>query len=110
MSGESPEVQMARLQEQMKTILTRLDEAKEGSKDHRQWMVDMSNTLTDMGQRLRGVEDNFARASPTIDEFIIIKHKVIGAGLMGRWLWAGLGAVLTFLFTIREALFSWISK
>lgn len=110
MTGESPEVQMARMQEQMKTILSRLDEAKGESKEQRKWMIQMSNTLADVVNRLGGVEDNFARASPTIDEFLIIKHKVVGAGLLGRWLWAGAGAILTFLFTIREALITWISK
>lgn len=110
MTGESPEVQMARLQEQMKTILIRLDEARDDSKTQRKWMAQMSTTLGDVVNRLSGVEEKFERASPTIDEFIIIKHKIIGAGLLGRWLWAGLGALLTFLFTIREALFTWISK
>lgn len=101
---------MARLQEQMKTILTRLDEAKEESKGQKRWMREMSNTLSDVDRRLGGVEENFARASPTIDEFMVIKHKVVGAGLLGRWLWTGLGALLTFLYTIRETVFSWLSK
>jgi hypothetical protein len=110
MTGESPEVQMARLEERMKTVLNRLDEAKEDQKNHREWMIGMSKTLTDVANRLQGVENNFARASPTIEEFITIKHKVVGAGVLGKWAWAAGAAIITFVYSVRESIILWITK
>lgn len=110
MPAESPEVQMARLDERLQQILREMELSRDGRKQQYEKLETINQSVVLLETRVKGVEDGLNKASPTIDEFIVIKHKVIGAGLLGRWLWAGLGGLLTFLFTIREALFSWISK
>lgn len=53
-----------------------------------------------MGNRLKNVEDSLARNEPTIEDFITIKYKVAGAGIFGKWVWAGVGAILCFLIVM----------
>lgn len=110
MSGESPEVQMARLDERLKTILSRLDEAKEDQKSQERWMGRMDTAMTAIHNRVENVENNLAKASPTIDEFLVIKAKVVGAGIFGKWLWLGLGGLIGLLASSRAAIFEWLSK
>ena len=110
MSGESPEVQMARLDERLKTILSRLDEAKEDQKSQERWMDRTDIALTAINNRVENVEASLAKASPTIDEFLVIKAKVVGAGVFGKWLWLGLGGLIGLLAGGRTMIFEWFSK
>ena len=55
-----------------------------------------------MDNRLKNVEDNLAKNEPTIEEFITIKHKVVGAGIFGKWVWAGAGAIIGVLAADAE--------
>lgn len=110
MANESVEIQIARLEERFKTILDYMKDNK-GSQDlFKEWMTQTNETLIKIDNRIENVEDNLAKASPTIDEFLIIKHKVVGAGLMGKWLWLGLGGILGALMTMRESIFAWLAK
>lgn len=110
MSGESPEVQMARLDERFKTILARLDEAKEDQKSQEKWMDRTDAALSVINNRVENVESKLAKASPTIDEFLVIKAKVTGAGIFGKWVWAALGTIIGVLAASRTAVFEWLSK
>ena len=103
MANESTEVQLARLQEQMKIVLEELHSAKDGRKAQYEQMSEISN-------RLQKVESSLANQAPTIEEFITIKHKVVGAGLMGKWIWLAAGGLITFVYSNREALASWLAK
>ena len=101
MGTESPEVQMARLEERLKVILARIDEARSDQRTQQHQMGVITQTLQNMSNRVENVESSLATAKPTIEEFITIKHRVVGAGMMGKWVWAIAGGLLGMLFSAR---------
>jgi hypothetical protein len=101
MSNESVEIQMARQEERMKTILFRMEEDRLEHRQSRERIDSISHSLNAIGSRVENVESSLARATPTIDEFITIKHKVVGAGLMGKWAWTIGAGIIGFLFGLR---------
>lgn len=110
MSGESPEVQMARIDERMKHIVQQLERAEQGRKLQYEFNESMNAGMQRIDTRLEGVEKSLAVQAPTIQEFITIKQKVVGAGLLGRWLWVGLGGLLTCIYSSRETIIGWLTK
>lgn len=108
--NESPEAQMARLDERLKSIFAELQMARDGRKQQYESLEKLGRSLLTIEGRVVNVENSLAKASPTIDEFIVIKHKVIGAGILGKWLWAGGGVLLGFIFSMREHIITWLSK
>lgn len=110
MSGESPEVQMARIDERMKHILQQLEKAEVGRKHQYEFNESINAGMQRIDTRLEGVEKSLATQAPTIQEFITIKQQVLGAGMLGRWVWIGLGTVIAFLFNSRTAIIEWLSK
>lgn len=99
---ESMEIQLARLDERMKMMLDRMEDNQKSHSYTREWMKKTDITLHDINARTFNVENTLAKAAPTIDEFVEIKHKVIGAGMAGRWVWGTLGIVLGFIISTRE--------
>lgn len=110
MPTESIEAQFARMDERMRTILEELAEAKKSRKEQYRHNESMNTLMTSMDNRIQKVEAALANQTPTIEEFITIKHRVEGAGKMGKWVWVALGAVITFLFNSRETWLTWLSK
>lgn len=110
MSFESPEVQMARIDERMKNILQQLERAEAGRKQQYEVNESIKASMVKIDNRLEGVEKSLAVQAPTIQEFITIKQKVVGAGLLGRWLWLAVGGLLTLIYNSREAIIGWITK
>lgn len=110
MPGDSPEVKIARMEERLTTVLRELEQARDGRKQQYETSEAINRALLKIENRLEGVENQLIRASPTIDEFITIKHKVVGAGVLGKYVWAGGASIITFLFASREAIFSWFTK
>lgn len=108
--SESNEAQLARLDERLKAIMAELEKATTSRKDQYERLEAMGRSLLSIDNRVEKVENSLAANAPTIEEFITIKHKVVGAGVMGRWLWLAGGAVISFVFTMREALFTWLMK
>lgn len=108
-SMESTEIQLARLDERMKMLLDRMEENHESHVKTRAWMGQVDRTLHDIGSRVGNVEASLAKSAPTIEEFMAIKHKVIGAGVAGKWLWMGLGALLSLMISLREHIFRFFS-
>ena len=78
MGQESTEVQMARLEERLKVILERLDEARNDQQASQQNIGLITQTLQSISSRVENVESSLATAKPTIEEFITIKHRVVG--------------------------------
>ena len=100
--NESHEVQIARLDERLKSIMTYLEKEEASRATSLQWMGTMS-------ERLANVENALAASAPTINEFTILKHKVVGAGVLGKALWVSSAALIGFLYGTKEhviALFS----
>lgn len=110
MGGESLEVQIARFDERLQRLLQETELARDSRKQQYEKLETIGQSVSLLETRVKGVEDGLNKASPTIDEFITIKHKVVGAGLMGKWVWAFGGGLLSTLAFSREAIFSWFSK
>lgn len=108
--GEAVEVQMARLEERLRVIVDDLALARDSRKQQYEIQEKLGRSLVSIENRLENVETSLARATPTIDEFLIIKHKVVGAGLLGKWLWAAGGSLIGLVFASREAILGWLSK
>ena len=107
---ESHDAQIARLDERLTSIVALMRESREEFKLHKDLAKEISTSLANIGHRVESVEHSLAKASPTIDEFIIIKHKIQGAGILGKWLWVALGFLVGTVYSMRETLFHWISK
>lgn len=110
MSGDSTEVKIARIEERLIVLVNAEEQAREGRKQQYQTLENINRALLALENRVKDVENQLNKASPTIDEFITIKHKVVGAGVMGKYLWAFGAVVLTTLFNCREAILSWLTK
>lgn len=110
MGGESTEVQIARMDERFQQILREMELSRDSRKQQYEKLETISQSVALLGTRVKGVEDGLNKASPTIDEFITIKHKVVGAGILGRWVWGFGGVLLGALSFGREAIFAWFSK
>ena len=107
---ESHDAQIARLEERLTSIMVLMRESREEFKLHQDLVKEISTSLAHVGHRVESVEHSLAKASPTIDEFIIIKHKIQGAGILGKWLWVALGFLVGTVYSMRETIFHWISK
>lgn len=110
MSGDSLEVKLARLDEQLKAAREDMTLARDGRKAQYEMIENINKTLIKLDNRVAGVETALATNAPTIQEFVDIKMKVQGAGLAGKWAWAIGASIVTFLFSIRETLISWMAK
>lgn len=108
--SESVEAQIARLAERMNTVLEEMAQARDGRKYQYEKLEDLSRCILKLDGRVESVENSLARASPTIDEFITIKHKVVGAGIAGKWLWMALGALAGILASSRTFIVEWLTK
>ncbi|AWY03368.1 tail length tape-measure protein [Escherichia phage phi G17] len=69
----------------------------------------LSESMGDLSTRLKRVEESITKSEPTIEEFITIKHKVVGAGIFGKWVWAGAGAIIGVLAAARREIFAWFA-
>ena len=100
-------VQMARLQEQLKAVISGL--ANDRDERHgREHIIDALVKSTSMlDRRLDLVERQLAENTPTIKEFMVMRHQVQGAGMLGKWVWLGAGALIGALYAGREGFRSW---
>lgn len=73
-------------------------------------LSELKDSVNNMSNRLKNVEDNLAKNEPTIEEFITIKHKVVGAGIFGKWVWAAAGAIIGILAAARREIFAWFAS
>lgn len=103
-------VQMARLEERLKVITEGLAQDRESRKQQYETMHNISQSLASLDHRVGVVEKGFADSAPTIEEFVTIKHKVVGAGIAGKWLWTIAGCLIGMLFTFRREIIAWLSK
>lgn len=106
--SESSEVQIARLEEQLKTLFRILEQERDSRLNVYKELQNISTNMTTFGHRLGNVESSLANSAPTIEEFITIKHRMVGAGLMGKWVWAIAGGIITFLWSARKEIALWL--
>ncbi|MNF31591.1 hypothetical protein D3C87_1866310 [compost metagenome] len=110
MGGENTEVQIARLDERLQQILREMELSRDGRKQQYEKLEQLNQSVTVLSGRVENVENSLAKTAPTIDEFLVIKHKVVGAGIMGKWLWAAGGGLISLAFASRETILGWLSK
>lgn len=93
----------------MKTLSENQTRDRQDREKLEETLVELRDSINDIGNRLKNVEDSLAKNEPTIEEFITIKHKVVGAGIFGKWVWAGAGAIIGVLAAARREIFAWFA-
>lgn len=94
----------------MKTLFENQTRDRQDREKLEETLAELRDSINDMGNRLKNVEDSLAKNEPTIEEFITIKHKVVGAGIFGKWVWAGAGAIIGVLAAARREIFAWFAS
>ena len=107
--NESGELLLVRLEERLKTLFENQTRERQDREKLEETLVELRDSINDIGNRLKNVEDSLAKNEPTIEEFITIKHKVVGAGIFGKWIWAGAGAIIGVLAAARREIFAWFA-
>lgn len=107
--NESGELLLVRLEERLKTLFENQTRDRQDREKLEETLVELRDSINDIGNRLKNVEDSLAKNEPTIEEFITIKHKVVGAGIFGKWVWAGAGAIIGVLAATRREIFAWFA-
>lgn len=110
MSLESSEVQVARFDERFQMLVERFGTWETKQEEQHQSIERLSRSIEKVDSRIANVEEQVAAAHPTIQEFISIKQKVVGAGTIGKWLWYSGVFLLGLVATFREAIFNWFAK
>ncbi len=93
----------------MKTLFENQTRDRQDREKLEETLGELRDSINDIGNRLKNVEDSLAKIEPTIEEFITIKHKVVGAGIFGKWVWAGAGAIIGVLAAARREIFAWFA-
>ncbi|QXV71910.1 tail length tape-measure protein T [Escherichia phage U1G] len=107
--NESGELLLVRLEERLKTLFENQTRDRQDREKLEETLGELRDSINDIGNRLKNVEDSLAKNEPTIEEFITIKHKVVGAGIFGKWVWAGAGAIIGVLAAARREIFAWFA-
>ena len=108
--NESGELLLVRLEERLKTLFENQTRDRQDREKLEETLVELRDSINDIGNRLKNVEDSLAKNEPTIEEFITIKHKVVGAGIFGKWVWAGAGAIIGVLAAASREIFAWFAS
>jgi len=109
MNNSNSDVLLARLEERLKTIFESQEKEVRGRERLYDSVSSLRDSIQNMDARLKSVENSLARNEPTIEEFITIKHKVVGAGVFGRWVWVGAGALIGLIAAMKREIFAWFA-
>ena len=109
MGNEPDNVTLARLEERLSNIFENQTRESREREKIEESIKKLSDSMGDLSTRLKRVEDSITKSEPTIEEFITIKHKVAGAGIFGKWVWAGAGAIIGVLAATRREIFAWFA-
>lgn len=107
MDENDPRMQMAvlqaRIDEQMKTIFNLVNEVRQGQQE-------MTVAIAKMDSRMDGVEQSLSKAQPTLDDYIEVKHKIVGAGRMGALIWTTAISLVGVLVYFKDTIIGWWTK
>lgn len=109
MSNDSSGVLLAILEERLQTLIKNHEKDEKNQEKLEAALSDLKLSMQKLESRLKSVEDSLAKSEPTIEEFITIKHKVVGAGIFGKWVWAGAGAIIGVMAAARREIFAWFA-
>lgn len=110
MSNDASDILLARLEERLQTLVKNHEKDERNQEKLENTLNELKLSVQQMEGRLKNVEDSLAKSEPTIEEFITIKHKVVGAGIFGKWVWAGAGAIIGILAAARREIFAWFAS
>lgn len=108
--SEPIEVRVARLEENMKFLVDNAKLDRESRKTQYEALEGVTRNVAAMVTQISAIDAKLAGQAPTIEEFITIKHKVVGAGKLGRWIWVFGAALIGYIFAMREAIGAWLIK
>lgn len=103
------EVQLARVDERLKMVLDELNDSKNSRKAQYEAVESLRTDLVLLKKDVSDVKSQLATAQPTIQEFITIKQRVVGAGAFGKWLWVAGAALLGLIAGSREQILHWLT-
>lgn len=109
MSEETNAVQLARLDERMSLVLRELESSKDGRKAQYEAIEGLRTDLVLLKKDVSDVKSQLATAQPTIQEFITIKQRVVGAGWAGKLIWAVGAGLIGLVAGSREAILHWLT-
>ena len=109
MGNEPDNVTLARLEERLRTIFENQTREAKAREKMEESIEKLQASITEFDSRLKRVEESITKSEPTIEEFITIKHKVVGAGIFGKWVWCGAGAVIGVVAATRREIFAWFA-
>lgn len=110
MSIDTSDVLLGRLEERLQILINNREKDENNQEKLENTLHGLLLSVQQMEGRLKSVEDSLAKSEPTIEEFITIKHKVVGAGIFGKWIWAGAGAIIGILAAARREIFAWFAS
>ena len=108
--SESVEVRVARLEENMKFLVKETEQAALSRKGQYAAIETIQRSVESMAATVAEVKTKLDGQAPTIEEFITIKHKVVGASALGKWIWAAAAFFGGILWSNKEAIGQWLSK
>ncbi len=109
MGSEPDNVTLARLEERLRSIFENQNRESKAREKMEESIDKLQASITEFDSRLKRVEDSITKSEPTIEEFTTIKHKVVGAGVFGKWVWTGAGIIIGILAATRREIFSWFA-
>lgn len=106
------------MQESDKVALARLDERLEQQmrtlfglvKEIQTMQSELTTKMTKVDGRLDNVENALSRAQPTLNDYIEVKHKIVGAGKMGAMLWTGFIGVVGTAVYCKDYILAWLNR
>lgn len=108
--SEPIEVRVTRLEEQLRFLVDDAKEAKINRKGQYESIEYLRQAMSTMAGEVTEVKSKLAGQAPTIEEFITIKQKVVGAGKMGKVIWVIGAFMIGVVYSSREAVIGWLVK
>jgi hypothetical protein len=107
--SESVEVRVARLEENMKFLVKETEQASVSRKGQYEAIETIQRAIEGMAASVASVKAKLDGQTPTIEEFITIKHKVVGASKFGKYIWAISSFIIGVVWSHKEVIGTWIT-
>jgi len=107
--SESVEVRVARLEENMKFLVKETEQASVSRKGQYEAIETIQRAIEGMAASVASVKAKLDGQTPTIEEFITIRHKVVGAGKFGKYIWAIGSFIIGVVWSHKEVIGTWIT-
>ena len=79
----------------MSSVIFGQEEAKYSREKSDAVLLKLTDQMASLTRDIAEVKTQMTLNAPVIEEVITIKHKVAGAGLFGKWVWAAAAAIIS---------------